>query len=100
MIYYLECDTAGNIDHAACSANATIVPPVNQVAWLDPKTQQPIVNTAGVVLSSYGLPFVDPIGITVDDYTMIAAGGTSNFIYNSTTNTVEKRPVTNAPAAS
>ncbi len=95
MIYYLECDTAGNIDHAACSANATIVPPVNQIAWLDPKTHLPIVNAQDVSMPSYGLPLVDPIQITADDYTMIAAGGTANFIYNLTTETVEKRPATN-----
>lgn len=97
MIYYLECDTAGNIDHIACSPMATIVPPVNMIGWLDPATKLPKVNAAGVRLSSYGLPLIDPVGIDADTYALIG-GDVKAFTYDSATSTVVKRAVPNAPA--
>jgi hypothetical protein len=75
MIYFIECDSAGNIWHIQANPFATIVPLVNIVEKLTDSKGNPIVLT-------------DPIGVTASVYSTILAGGCHNFTYDTATETV------------
>jgi hypothetical protein len=97
MIYFLECDTAGNICHVCADPMATIVPLVNRVTFGN-KDGTPNKDANGNDLAPSGLLLVAPVGITVTTYNMLMSGGLNNYTYNATTETVVPKVAPNAPA--
>jgi hypothetical protein len=95
MIYFIECDTAGNIHHVCSDPKATIVPLINRVLFGN-KDGTPHRNAAGQDLAPSGLPLTDPVGIPVTTFTTLMSDGIHNYTYDATTETVTKKVVPGA----
>ena len=87
MIYFIECDTAGNICHVCSDPMATIVPLINRVTFGN-KDGTPNKDANGNDLAPSGLPLVAPVGIDVTTFNELMTGGVNNYTYNATTETV------------
>jgi hypothetical protein len=95
MIYFIECDTAGNICHVMADHMATIVPLVNRVLFGN-KDGTSNKDASGNDLAPSGLPLVAPVGITVTTYNTLMTGGLTNYTYDATTETVVQKAAADA----
>jgi hypothetical protein len=96
MIYFMECDTAGNICHVCADPQATIVPLVNRVLFGN-KDGTPHKDANGNDLAPSGLLLTEPVGITVTTYNTLMSGGLNNYTYDVTTKTVVQKVAPDAP---
>jgi hypothetical protein len=96
MIYFIECDMAGNICHVCADPMVTIVPLVNRVLFRN-KDGTPNKDSGGNDLAPSGLSLVAPVGITVTTYNTLMTGGLNNYTYDATTDSVVKKVAANAP---
>lgn len=92
MIFYLEHDTAGNIQFVSCSPNATIVPLVNTCFLIDSKGNEIKDEATGKPLSKWNLPVEEPVGIDEATFNLLMSDKAENYIYDSTTKTVKDKP--------
>lgn len=91
MIYYLEHDSAGNIQMVACNPLATIVPLVNTTFLIDAKGNEMKDAATGKPLSKWGLPVEEPVGIEQATFNLLMENKADNYIYDVTSGTVKER---------
>lgn len=92
MIFYLEHDSAGNIQMFACNPTATIVPLVNTSFLIDAKGNEMKDAATGKPLSKWNLPVEEPVGIDEATFNLLMANKSDNYIFDRASVTVKERP--------
>jgi hypothetical protein len=92
MIFYIEHDTAGNIQMVACNPQATIVPLVNTTFLIDASGNELKDTATGKPLSKWNLPVEEPVGIDEATFKLLMANKADGYVYDMASGTVKARP--------